>query len=184
MKSTYFRWLLGLVDNYFGGNYQKLLWKLFETEFKWELEYDGNRAADGINLRRIFCQEVGLDVDIFTSGIGNGRDNEWFFRPCSVLEMMVGLAKRAEDYIMHDPEYGDRTSVWFWEMMANLGLDNFDDFHYFDAEVDKILYFFMYRKYGPNGIGSAFPIRKKTRDLRQTDLWWQMNAYLEERYPM
>lgn len=168
---AYFCWLISFIgDKYIEGNYQKLLWKLFSTEYIWELDYDKNRAADGLFLRKIFTQETGM--------MYVGKPN------CNVLEMMVALAKRAEDDIMHDPDYGDRSGYWFWTMIQNLGLDIYDDYGFFEPEVDRIIDVFLHHHYANNGYGGAFPIRSKTRDLRKTDLWWQMNAYLEENYPI
>lgn len=171
MEDSYFCWLEGLIgDSYLVTNYQKLLWKLFVTDYIWELDYDRNRAADGLYLRREYTTQTGL-----TMNMG---------KPCSMLEMFVALARRAEDNIMHDPDIGDRSGQWFWTMLQNLGLDVYDDYHYFDAEVERILDIFIHRRYARNGQGGAFPMPNDTRDLRKTDLWWQMNAYLEEHYPV
>ena len=182
MNDAYFCWLIRLVgDGYIEGNYQKLLWKLYVTDYIWELDYDRNRAADGVFLRKIFKREYGE----FAYNFGNfGDANGGQERPCSVLEMMVALARKAENDIMHDPDFGDRSSQWFWTMLENLGLDVYDDYHFFEEEVDRILDIFLHRRYENNGSGGAFPIRNRTRDLRKTDLWWQMNAYLEEHYPV
>ena len=58
MEDVYFRWLVGFLDDeYLEKNYSKLLFKLFKKEFTWSLEYDENRAADGLSFRRIFKQE-------------------------------------------------------------------------------------------------------------------------------
>ena len=175
MNNAYFRWLVRLIgDEYIERNYQKLLSKLYSTEYIWELDYDGNRAADGMFLRNIFAREMGVTVDF---GEWNGR--------CSILEMMIALARKAEDDIMHNPDFGDRTGYWFWTMIQNLGLDIYDDGYYFEDEVNRILDIFMYHRYAKNGSGGgAFPVRTKTRDLRKTDLWWQMNSYLEENFPV
>lgn len=182
MESTYFYWLVGVIgSHYIAENYQKLLWKLFVTDYVWEVDYDKNRASDGLYLRGIFAQE--------TMNIGAGQgfmmpDLSGNQRPCSVLEMLVALARKAEDNIMHDPEIGDRTGNWFWQMLTNLGLCDYDDYRWDEAQVDQILDNFLHHRYESNGQGGAFPVRKKTRDLRKTDLWWQMNAYLEEHYPL
>lgn len=172
MNDAYYSWLIGLIgDNYIQINYQNLLWKLFRTEFIWELDYDRNRAEDGLYLRQSYVRQGGF--------VENMDD---FNRPCTLLEMMVALARRAEDDIMHDPEMGDRSGVWFWNMMENLGLDIYDDYHWYESEVSEILNKFLHHRYGKDGKGGAFPMRSKTRDLRKTDLWWQMNAWLEENY--
>ena len=175
MNDAYFCWLVRLIgDEYIERNYQKLLSKLYSTEYIWELDYDRNRAADGLFLRNIFAGETGMTVD---PRVGNGN--------CTILEMLIALARKAEDDIMHNPDYGDRTGYWFWTMIQNLGLDIYDDGYYFESEVNQILNVFMYHRYAKNGSeGGAFPVRTKTRDLRKTDLWWQMNSYLEEHFPV
>ena len=98
--------------------------------------------------------------------------------------MMIALARRTEHDIMHDPDYGDRSGQWFWTMLQNLGLDIYDDWHWFENEVDRILDVFLHRRYERNGIGGAFPVCNVCTDLRNKDLWYQMNAYLEEHYPV
>lgn len=173
MDDSYFCWLIGLIgDDYVQTNYQRLLWKLYTTDYIWELDYDENRAVDGLYLRREFEQQSGYLATVDRN------------KQCSVLEMLIALARRAEEDIMHDPDYGDRSGTWFWTMLQNLGLDIYDDYHWFEKEVDKILDVFLHRRYEKNGFGGAFPVRKPNRDLRKTDLWWQMNAYLEEHFPV
>lgn len=171
MPDAYYRWLVGLIgDGYIEVNYQKLLWKLFTTEFIYELDFDENRAADGLFLRKIYTRETGDHAK-------NG--------PCSMLEMMVALARDAEDDIMHDPDFGDRTGQWFLMMMENLGLDIYDDYYYFEGRVNIILDTFMHHKYAPNGSsGGMFPVQNCARDMRKTDLWWQLNNYFEENFPV
>ena len=176
MEDAYYRWLIELLDDqYLKMNYQNLLWKLYATDFYWELEYDGNRAADGVYLRRLFVEETG-------SGHGARKIDE--NTPCSVLEMLIALARKTEHDIMHDPVYGDRTCKWFWVMLENLGLDVYDDYGYFEDNVDKILYIFMHHLYLPDGNGGLFPSGQIERDLRKTDIWWQLNAFLEKNYPI
>lgn len=171
MPEAYFCWLVELIgDGYLERNYQKLLWKLFTTDFFYELEYDKNRAADGLFLRRTFANSCGMILPD---------------KPCSVLEMIVALARKAEDDIMHDPDIGDRTGRWFWIMMENLGLDIYDDYGYSEANVNQILDVFMHHRYAPNGgSGGMFSVRKCCRDMRKTDLWWQLNAFFEENFPV
>ena len=169
MPDAYFNWLTGFIGSeYLEGNYQKLLWKLYTTDFIYELEFDGNRAEDGLNLRRIFTRETG-----FESRTG----------ACSMLEMLAALARKGEDDIMYDPRCGDRTGYWFWVMLTNLGLDRYDDWAYNEHNVDVILDVFLHRKYAPDGNGGAFPCYGIERDLRKTDLWYQMNVYFRENFP-
>lgn len=178
MEDAYYSWLVGLIgDNYVAQNYQKLLWKLYATDYIWELDYDRNRAADGLYLRREYGTETGVFMDILLQN-----------KNCSVLEMMVALARRAEHDIMHDPDYGDRSGLWFWTMLQNLGLDIYDDWNWYENEVNRILDVFLHRRYERSGAGGAFPCHftngSGAPDLRSVDLWRQMNTYLEEHYPV
>ena len=176
MEDAYYRWLIqSLQDDYLASNYQKLLSKLYNTDFFWELEYDGNRAADGVYLREVFAEETGIRHGV--KKIDSGA-------PCSMLEMMIALARKTEHDIMFNPMYGDRTGQWFWVMIENLGLDTYDDYGFFGEKVDQILYVFMHHLYAPDGYGGMFPNKFIERDLRKTDLWWQINAFLEKNYPM
>lgn len=170
MDDAYYRWLIDLLDDdYLRTSYQKLLRHLFDTVYYWEINYDGNRASDGLNLRKYFGREIGYDDFSLPQG-------------CSVLEMMIALARRTEDDIMHDPKLGNRTSYWFWMMLENLDLDRFDDYDYNAEEVDYILQIFMHHAYSPDGNGGLFPCYGIETDMRKTDLWWQLNQYLVENY--
>lgn len=171
MLDDYFYWLTGLLDDDdILGNYQKLLWQLLETEFTWTVEYDSNRAADGLYLRKLYFRETGNRVEID--------------RGCSVLEMLVALCRRCEDELMYDPDYGDRTGYWFMDILKNLGLSFYDDFNYDRDAVDCVVLRFLDRNYEKNGFGGAFPCVKNVCDFRAKDLWWQLNSYLEENFPV
>ena len=178
MPDAYYGWLIQQIgDGYIEDNYQKLLWKLYSTAFVYELDYDRNRASDGLYLRKIFEWEMR-----FPCAFPYADQSP---ETCSVLEMMVALARKAEDDIMHDPDIGDRTGQWFWTFLQNLGLDIYDDVHYSESNVSRILNVFMHHLYAPNGgSGGMFSIKKCCRDMRKTDLWWQLNAYFEENYPI
>ena len=174
MENAYYSWLVGLIgDDYVANNYQKLLWKLYATDYIWELDYDRSRAADGLYLRREYARTSGIIIDVVMQNRG-----------CSVLEMMIAFARKAEFDIMHDPDYGDRSGQWFWTMLENLSLDIYDDWHFFENEVDRILDVFLHHRYERSGIGGAFPVIGCGADLRSKDLWYQMNAYLEAHYPV
>lgn len=171
MFDDYYQWLVGLLnDDYITGVYQKLLIRMSETEFTWTVDYDSNRASDGLYLRRLYFRETG---ELF-------HDDS----PCSVLEMFVALCRRCEDELMYDPELGDRTGHWFWIIMENLGLDIYDDYGFDCDAVDTILERFLDRDYEKNGFGGAFPCVQNVCDFRDKDLWWQLNVYLEENYPV
>ena len=171
LGKEYFDWLCYLVnaDGYsIGRTFEKLLCRLHETEFYYLISMDANRAGDGINMRYHFKCDQGLPstIDILQG------------QTCSVLEMMVGLAVRCENQIMFDPEYGDRTSLWFWNMIHSLGLSDMDDDHFDSDYVDAVLFRFLERDYEPNGKGGLFTVDRPGYDLRDFEIWYQMNWYL------
>jgi hypothetical protein len=168
MNDAYYRWLVDLLDDeYLRTSYQKLLYHLFTTEFIWEIDYDENRAAGGLNLRKLYGKEIGYPMFSLNCG-------------CTVLEMMIALARKTDSDIMYDPVLGERTRSWFWIMMENLGLDIYDDYSYDPAAVDQILDIFMHHRYRADGVGGMFPCDGIGTDMRKTDLWWQLNQYLIE----
>lgn len=174
VKSDYFQWLCGIVHaDDPDGSFYSLMRALFEHEFRWSVDNDGNRSVDGEGLRDDFAdQSLYLDY----SSIGG---------PCNVLEMLIALAIRIDDEIMWCPN-DDRTVVWFWEMIGNLGLDEYDDENWEEpksrAMVDYILDRWLDRRYRPDGIGGIFPMNCPDEDQRSMEIWYQMNRYFLEKY--
>ena len=170
----YFEWLLNLVCGYRYSkdiSYRKLLMCLHSIEFTYSIPKDGNRAKDGICLRNRFARWVIDDdeIDIF----------EYLDGPCSVLEMMIALAVRCEENIMDDPKIGDRTSQWFWGMIASLGLNGLTDDRFDKKYVENVINRFLNRDYKPNGEGGLFTIKNCDRDLRDVEIWIQLLWYLD-----
>lgn len=169
----YLNWLCQKIsegrDDTSPAAYSKLLAHLFNTSFYSEMGMDKNRSSDGLCLRDEFSREEGSN-DIYLA----------MAEDASVLEVLVALARRIDHDFMYDIRYGDRTSLWFWIMIENLGLNNYDDAHYNEYDVDKILTYFMDRRYGRDGRGSLFPIRNDSIDVRNYDIWYQMNAFFSE----
>lgn len=168
LERIYFQWICKLVKA--DDQNLKLLWHLFEREFIFSLPMDANRADDGINLRYRFAYEEGYDDRIVALYLDD--------KPCSMLEMIAALALRCEEHIMNDDEFGDRTSVWFWKMLSNLGLVSMKKYN--KERIDAILDLFMSREYSPDGHGGLFIINEQTKDLRNVEIWNQMHAYLNE----
>lgn len=172
IKDEYFEWLFDLV----GGNrcpglsYRKLLMHLHSVEFRYYVPNDDNRAGDGIELRYRFHLHHDLYFD---------PDHE-LRGPCSVLEMMVALALRCEETIMTNPDYGDRTSQWFWKMIKNLNLDKMIDDRYNRRYVDEVVGRFLNREYEPDGRGGLFTVKHCKYDLRDVEIWTQMMWFLNE----
>ena len=169
----YFEWMCDLVCNDRHSrrvSYKKLLAYLHEREFTYILDMDGNRAEDGIDLRYRFAYEKGYDYRLIACYLDN--------RPCTILEMMVALAMRCEEHIMYDSDIGDRTEQWFWKMIDNLGLGNMTDSKFDKRYSDEVIDIFLDRKYKRNGEGGLFTIEHCEHDLRDIDIWYQLNWYL------
>jgi len=177
LSNEYFEWMCGLVcDDRYSKNlsYRKLMAYLHDTDFNYIIDMDGNRAEDGIDLRYRFGYENGYDQRLIATYLD--------ICPCSVLEMMVALSIRCEENIMEDPDVGDRTGQWFWNMIVNLGLgsmtDSKFDYDYVETVVDR----FLNREYERNGKGGLFTVDNYRKDLRTIDIWYQMCLYLDELY--
>ena len=155
-------------------SYRKLLRQLFQTEFNYIIGLDGNRAEDGVGLRYRFGREHGYT----DAEISNYLDD----RECSVLEMMVALSQRCEEHIMDDPEIGNRTGQWFWEMIENLELDDMSDTVFDKRYVEDVIDRLLNRQYGRDGSGGLFRIPNCQYDLRSEEIWYQAMWYLDLYY--
>ena len=171
----YLEWLMDVYlsgDNSYGANpfnYTRLIEDLYDTEFYWILEWDEHRASDGIALRTDYADYIGVPTEEL---------RPIFMRPCSIFELMVALARRGEDNIMWDPAIGDRTAEWFWVMVDSLGLIEYSDDDIYDQyDVEFILHRFLEREYDEDGRGGLFTIEDCDTDLRDVEIWYQMNWY-------
>ena len=80
---------------------------------------------------------------------------------------------------MGDDDSGNRVGLWFWEMLANIGVTDNDDNHYNDGDVSLCLDKFNYRDYDPDGTGCAFRLHRQT-NIENIELWYQLQYYLSE----
>lgn len=162
---TYLEWLIGNVTDELsaavGGSYSRLFDKLYRTEFVVILPFDENRLLDGLLLREKYNGPVDIG-------------------PCSVLEVLISLAHRCEDQIMHNNDIGERSGEWFWEMLANMGLGVYSDDRYNEQDVDDILRKFLFHDYNDKDtLGCAFR-SSEYPDLSSFELWQQMNFHLND----
>src|SRR5690606_12696463 len=142
--------------------------ELFQKEFVWFVPNDDNRVEDGRILREEFFDEMAA-----------GRDRDWLEQECSMLEMLVALSRRCAFETNEEP------IDWFWVLMDNLGLREYNDEEYnqnddFKLDVDIILDRVIQRTYDADGRGGLFPLRNPTRDQREVEIWYQMAAYILE----
>lgn len=173
--NDYFEWLYDIVcKGRFPPNRsrRKLLMTLHDIEFVYSIPLDENRAEDGLALRRRFARQYQYE---------SYNDTMLYLdKPCSVLEMMVALAVRAEEQTMYDPEIGDRTGQWFWEMIVNLGLGSMHDNNFDRRLVDISIKRMLDRDYEPNGKGGLFTVKHRNEDMRDVEIWYQLSWYLSE----
>lgn len=172
IKNEYLEWLYDLVcDDTYSNHvlYHKLFNTLLNRKFIWFIPRDENRAIDGLELRDTF-QNLYPEIPCMPNASG-----------CSVLEVLIALAKRCENSIASDDEFGDRTGQWFWEMIVNMGLGKYDDGQYDDEEVNYIIDLFLNRNYDDHSlIGCAFNVQYPKAPMNQTELWYQMCWHLSE----
>ena len=153
---------------------------LFDRKYDCFVENDDNRLENGLYLRYTFEEETGYPISEYKE-VGLNI-------PCSVLEMLVGLAMSIETDIMYDPDLGDRTAYWFWMMITNLGLEKATDeeiglnLRFGIAYIDHILDTWLDRTFEYNGTGSPFPLKYPLEDQRKVEIWYQAMAYLDENF--
>lgn len=144
--------------------------ELFELmhsiEFVWMVPNDDNRIADGLDVRIQWMEEQEA------SGLQG---------PVTFLEMLVGLTRRAE--FLRD----ELTSKqWGWEIITNLGLDQMWDplSQRKRRKVIDTIESAIWRTYRRDGSGGLFPLSHAEYDQRKVELWYQLNAYVMENYPL
>ena len=174
LNNEYFQWMYDLVigdEPTRHSSYQRLLSYLHNREFVYTIGMDGNRAEDGIDLRYRFAYENDYDDAMVARYLDD--------KPCSILEMMVALAIRCEEHIMDNPDVGNRTGQWFWNMVETLGLISMDDRHFDERYTESVVDRFLNRDYKRNGKGGLFEVKNCRRDLRGVEIWYQMCWYLD-----
>lgn len=169
--NEYFEWLYAMVCEHRYSeriSYRRLLMHLHNTEFRYSIPNDQNRAENGTYLRWRFARDHGMrEVPACIDG------------PCSVLEMMIALAIQCEETIMDDPAFGNRLGQWFWGMIINLGLGAMTDGRYDRREVNRAIDRLLDRDYEPDGRGGLFTVRNCHRDMREVEIFWQLCYYLD-----
>jgi hypothetical protein len=169
LDETYFCWLYRQVavdeETEPSRTYWRIFKKLHTTEFIWFIPKDDNRVEDGKDLRHEFIE----DNDI------HGVDDGWLHLGCSMLELIIGLSRRLSFLADGEPQ------AWFWHLMENLGLEEFNDNRYLDEDlVNEILEQVITRTYARNGRGGLCPLRKPNGDQREVELWYQLSSYVLE----
>ncbi len=170
-KHKYYIWITNLIKNSQTKRYKRLYDYLHDYPYRWTDVYDENRAYDGFALRERF----GLLNDIPIEDIYSWIDDD----PCSLFEMMVGLAFRCEETIMEDFDKGDRTETWFRVMTDSMGLSKFTNTAFSTAEIDFIVERMLNKEYAADGNGGLFYIPNCDKDLREYEIWYQLSFFLQ-----
>lgn len=170
IADEYFMWLCDYIKSSKYRNRNKLLRKLHDIDYTYFVDFDRNRSADGMNMRRYFSEETGYDDILYLN------------KKCSVLEMLVGLAVQMQ--IMTEDNSDDyKASKWFWDMVSNLELAHISNNKYDDEYVDHVTDIFMKRRYEKNGMKyNVFIIDSVRDDLTKVELWYQMCWYIDDIY--
>lgn len=146
---------------------------MYEFPFVSYVDYDSNRASDGLRLRDDFVDEIGAWVGEIPK------------TPCNMLELTIALGKR---FWFEIEGFSSITEIeCIWMLLNNIGLDKFTDDYLVDAgdwreEIYAILDRVVERRYNSNGQGGFFPLENPTEDQRRVELWGQMSAFCSEMY--
>lgn len=173
LKKLYFDWLCHFVeDGKHKTGYRKLLLKLHNISYTYVNDMDRNRRDDGLGLRWEFAHETNIGyIDVMYS---------MDYAPCTFLEMLVALCVRCENELMSDSSYGNRTALWFWEIMSNMHLGSMKDPVYDGQIVYDIAKKVMRCGYESDGTDGYFYIEDCQIDLRTADIWYQLQLWLAD----
>lgn len=168
LDELYLRWLYSLVGSITLRDPSKTYWillkHLYTKEFVWLIPNDDNRLEDGKDLRSEF-----LEIE------DANPPQDWLDLGCSMLEMLIGLARRMAFETDRDPR------DCFWELIVNLKLDQSTDMRPLSAStINFVLDTVIWRTYRSNGAGGLFPLKKPKQDQRDVELWYQLSAYILE----
>lgn len=157
-------------------SHYRLLKELHKRPFVWSVPNDDNRATDGKHVRdAILFHMLGEYYDERKAEV------EDILGPTTVLEMLVALAERMND-VLYSPNGPDLTTMIFIEFLENLGVYKYDDANFDPLKVNDILTKWLERRFQKNGKGSIFPLNDTKIDSRITEIWYQMNEYILEKY--
>jgi hypothetical protein len=162
-EQEYFEWLISQVKIPNNRTYYDMFSRMYDLEFVWMIPNDDNRVQDGLDLRGEFSNGIRRRL--------NGKG-------VSILEILVSLSRRVS-FIA-----GGDAPTWAWRLLKNLRLTKISD-PLTDEKInklDEILYNLVWRAYDSSGHGGFFPLKNPIEDQTKVELWYQMNAYVNEMY--
>ena len=78
----------------------------------------------------------------------------------------------------------DNTRQWFWDMLNNTRLEEYDNNNWNRKAVIDIINMVIYRQYDYSGNGGLFPLRDPETDQRRVEIWYQLASWLNENYDL
>ena len=183
-ETSYFQWLCDLVRCDQGDkSYYNLLGIMYETPFEIKIDNDGNRAVDGNEFKSAYI------LDIYGT---EEQKNIDFHMPaeqnCSILEMIMGISKRMAFELAEDESEDCDFYKYFWEILDNLDLIKYNDdkiseeYAVSKLKIYEILNKLNERKYKKSGEGGMFPLYRPQKNQKKVEIWYQMQAYINEQY--
>lgn len=178
LDDQYFEWLYSQIGSLKNRNPRLSHWQLarvlYQTEFDPFVPNDENRAEDGRDLREEFMDQYQYDAD-----------SSWRDLPCSMLEMLVALGRRAM-FIADEDAIEGGAAGWFWHMMDNLELSGLTDYEITQGSINLeaatyIIGVVNRREYKRTGVGGLFPLSNAKWDQRKVELWYQLNSYIQDK---
>lgn len=164
---------------------------LYELDFESTIPQDKIQMDKAKEMRKAYAEEVGSKIDSCGPEGSEASDKKHIDRlwksihnPCSLLEMMVYLARSLNSILNEDEE--DKTPEFFHILLENSGLNAMDDEDY-DLHPERTRRFWLNRieilqkrLYSEDGKGGFFPLKYPREDQRKVSIWYQLNAWLEE----
>jgi hypothetical protein len=178
---TYFEWLRREA---FPGPKQRkefegVLRVLHDIPFYWTLWSDENRAGDALAFRQF--EFLGFQQDL--DKLDQHWLQEWAQATPSVLEVLLAISRRWVYY------FEGPVSTYFNHLFRNMQFDKFPGRSLSSGGENQVrirVDEWLSRQFEPNGQGSPFPVNRQVAldvlDMRQVDIWGQMNAYSYEHF--
>lgn len=152
---------------------------LHDIPFYWTLWSDENRVGDALAFRQYEFISQQPDID----QIDQRWLEEWGSATPSVLEVLMGIAHRWTLYFEGTVPY------YFGHLWRNMEFDRHPGRHLTGDSLEAIRLKcdnWMSRQFEKSGVGSPFPVDDRALydiiDMRQVDIWGQMNAYSAEHF--
>lgn len=163
VEQEYYEWLVAQIDFHNGRSYRDLCEIMHNVEFVWTIQGDDSRVADGLYLRQEFTQEQEPNLDLGGA---------------TFLEVLIGLSRRVAFISGHE----GHAPEWAWALIKNLRLYKYSDPMSNERRrntYDKLAAV-IWRTYREDGYGGFFPLQNPVKDQREVEIWYQMNAYVNE----